>query len=197
MSIRSRLRTWLRGVFHREELDRQISEELQFHLESYAEDLMSSGISREEAMRRARAEFGIEVYGTEALHVLRAEKGYIVIGDETDGTVTPGDVGLDGLVSKKKADFIGKRSLALPENVRPDRLQLVGLEGTDGAQMHPGSHVRLPDSTQPTDGWVTSAGNASLSGTPIALAMLRGGRSRTGTVLIERVIAVRSVILPA
>ncbi len=57
------------------------------------------------------AEFGIEVYGTEALHVLRAEKGFIVIGDETDGTVTPDDVGLDGLVSKKKADFIGKRSL--------------------------------------------------------------------------------------
>ena len=51
------------------------------------------------------AEFGIEAYGTEALHVLRAEKGYIVVGDETDGTVTPFDVGLDGLVSKKKARF--------------------------------------------------------------------------------------------
>ena len=64
-----------------------------------------------DAILAAGAEFGIEAYGTEALHVLRAEKGYIVIGDETDGTVTPDDVGLDGLVSKKKRDFIGKRSL--------------------------------------------------------------------------------------
>lgn len=58
MSIRSRFRTWVRGVFDREELDRQVSDELQFHIESYAEDLMSSGINPEEAMRRARAEFG-------------------------------------------------------------------------------------------------------------------------------------------
>ena len=64
-----------------------------------------------DAILEAGTEFGIEVYGTEALHVLRAEKGFIVIGDETDGTTTPIDVGLDGLVSKKKADFIGKRSL--------------------------------------------------------------------------------------
>lgn len=58
MSIRSRLRTWVRGVFRRAELDRQVSDELQFHIESYAEDLMSSGINPVEAMRRARAEFG-------------------------------------------------------------------------------------------------------------------------------------------
>ena len=64
-----------------------------------------------DAIVAAGAEYGLEPYGTEALHVLRAEKGYIVVGDETDGTVTPIDVGLDGLVSKKKADFIGKRSL--------------------------------------------------------------------------------------
>ena len=64
-----------------------------------------------DAILDAGKELGIEPYGTEALHVLRAEKGFIVIGDETDGTTTPIDVGLDGLVSKKKADFIGKRSL--------------------------------------------------------------------------------------
>jgi predicted permease len=61
MSLRSRLRTWVRGVFHRAELDRQLSDELQFHIESYAEDLMRSGIDSAEAMRRARAEFGSTV----------------------------------------------------------------------------------------------------------------------------------------
>ena len=84
-------------------------------------------------LMRARS-FGIEPYGTEALHVLRAEKGFIVIGDETDGTTTPIDVGLDGLVSKKKADFIGKRSLEQSYLKGPDRKQLVGLltEEPDG-----------------------------------------------------------------
>ncbi len=79
------------------------------------------------AILDAGEEFGIEPYGTEALHVLRAEKGFIVIGDETDGTTTPIDVGLDGLVSKKKADFIGKRSLEQSYLKGPDRKQLVGL----------------------------------------------------------------------
>ena len=75
----------------------------------------------------AGVEFGLEPYGTEALHVLRAEKGFIVVGDETDGTTTPIDVGLEGLVSKKKADFIGKRSLEQSYLKNPNRKQLVGL----------------------------------------------------------------------
>jgi sarcosine oxidase, subunit alpha len=79
------------------------------------------------AIMEAGQEFGIEPYGTEALHVLRAEKGYIVIGDETDGTTTPHDVGLSGLVSKKKADFLGKRSLEQSFLAGPNRKQLVGL----------------------------------------------------------------------
>lgn len=58
MSIHSRFRTWVRGVFRRAELDRQVSDELQFHIESFAEDLIKSGISPEEAMPRTRAEFG-------------------------------------------------------------------------------------------------------------------------------------------
>src|SRR5690606_13151084 len=62
-----------------------------------------------DAVMDAGAEFGVMPYGTEALHVLRAEKGFIMIGDETDGTVIPQDLGLDWAVSKKKADFIGKR----------------------------------------------------------------------------------------
>ena len=71
--------------------------------------------------------YGIVPYGTEAMHVLRAEKGYIIVGQETDGTATPDDVGLGWAIGKTKTDFVGKRSLALPAMSAPDRKQLVGL----------------------------------------------------------------------
>ena len=64
-----------------------------------------------EAIMRGGAKHGITPYGTEAMHVLRAEKGFIIVGQETDGTVTPHDLGMGWIVSKKKPDFIGKRSL--------------------------------------------------------------------------------------
>ena len=70
---------------------------------------------------------GAVAYGTEAMHVLRAEKGYIIVGQETDGTVTPDDVGLGWAVGKTKPDFVGKRSLARPDLVAAGRKQLVGL----------------------------------------------------------------------
>ena len=76
--------------------------------------------------------YGITPYGTETMHVLRAEKGYPIIGQDTDGTVTPQDLGMDWAVSKKKADFIGKRSFARADNLnRADRKQLVGLLPAD------------------------------------------------------------------
>ena len=71
--------------------------------------------------------FGITPYGTETMHVLRAEKGYPIIGQDTDGTVTPQDLGMDWAVSKKKPDFIGKRSFTRAENLNPMRKQFVGL----------------------------------------------------------------------
>ncbi len=70
---------------------------------------------------------GIVPYGTEAMHVLRAEKGYIVVGQETDGTVTPDDLGLCWTIARKKHDFVGKRSLARPDMLRADRRHLVGV----------------------------------------------------------------------
>src|SRR5205814_7480092 len=48
---------------------------------------------------------GITPYGTETMHVLRAERGFIIVGQETDGTVTPHDLGLDGMIGKNKRDF--------------------------------------------------------------------------------------------
>ena len=61
------------------------------------------------------------------MHVLRAEKGYPIIGQDTDGTITPQDLGMSWVVSKGKADFIGKRSYARADNSRPDRKHLVAL----------------------------------------------------------------------
>jgi sarcosine oxidase subunit alpha len=135
----------------------------------------------------AGAEFGIETYGTEALHVLRAEKGFIVIGDETDGTVTPADVGLDGLVSKKKVDFIGKRSLEQSHLKAPNRKQLVGLLTDDPAEVLPdGAHaVRAVKEKPPmeTIGHVTSSYFSPTLSRSIAMALIENGRARTGETL--------------
>ena len=70
------------------------------------------GLALWEALLAAGADLDITPYGTETMHVLRAEKGYPIIGQDTDGTVTPQDLGMAWVVSKEKADFIGKRSFA-------------------------------------------------------------------------------------
>ena len=75
----------------------------------------------------AGKEFGITPYGTETMHVLRAEKGYVIVGQDTDGSVTVDDLGLSWAISKTKQDFIGKRSFTRPDTSRKDRKQLVGL----------------------------------------------------------------------
>jgi sarcosine oxidase subunit alpha len=137
-----------------------------------------------DAILEAGRDFDITAYGTEALHVLRAEKGYIVIGDETDGTVTPQDVGLDGLVSKKKADFIGKRSLEQSFLKRTDRKQLVGLLTEDPKEVLPdGAYaVREVKDKPPMEmiGQVTSTYYSPTLDRSIAMALIQSGRSRMG-----------------
>ncbi|MCA3555324.1 sarcosine oxidase subunit alpha family protein [Aestuariivirga sp.] len=132
----------------------------------------------------AGGEFGLEPYGTEALHVLRAEKGYIVVGDETDGTTTPIDVGLDGLVSKKKADFLGKRSLDQEYLKAPNRKQLVGLLTEDPDDVLPdGAYaVRHVKDKPPMEmiGHVTSSYRSPTLGRSIAMALIENGRARMG-----------------
>jgi sarcosine oxidase subunit alpha len=96
-----------------------------------------------QALMQAGAGFGITPYGTEAMHVLRAEKGYIIVGQDTDGSITPYDLGMGGMVSKTK-DFLGRRSLSRSDTARADRKQLVGLL-TDDPQLV------LPEGTQLTD----------------------------------------------
>ncbi len=138
-----------------------------------------------EALMELGSPQGITPYGTETMHVLRAEKGFIIVGQETDGTVTPEDLGLSGLVSKVKPDFVGKRSLVRPDIVRPDRKQLVGLLTSDpnvvldeGAQI-----VEDPGQAIPMDmlGHVTSSYFSANCGRSIALALIRRGRDAIGT----------------
>ena len=132
----------------------------------------------------AGREFGLEAYGTEALHVLRAEKGYIVVGDETDGTTTPIDVGLDGLVSKKKADFIGKRSLEQPYLKGPERKQLVGLLTEDPNEVLPDGACAVKEvkdkPPMETIGQVTSTYMSPTLQRSIAMALIQNGRQRMG-----------------
>jgi sarcosine oxidase subunit alpha len=130
---------------------------------------------------------GITPYGTEAMHVLRAEKGYIVVGQETDGTATPDDVGLTWAIGKAKNDFVGKRSLARAEMSNPARKQLVGLL-TDEPEivLEEGAQI-VADANQPVPmrmfGHVTSSYASATLGRSIALAMVAGGRSRIGETL--------------
>ncbi|MGH7119607.1 MAG: sarcosine oxidase subunit alpha family protein [Acetobacteraceae bacterium] len=137
-----------------------------------------------EAIIAAGAPDAITPYGTETMHVLRAEKGYIVVGQDTDGTAVPDDVGLGWAIGKAKRDFVGKRSLARPAMQRPGRKQLVGLLTEDphflleeGAQLLDGTRQAAP--TKPL-GHVTSAYHSATLGRTIALAMLADGRNRLG-----------------
>jgi sarcosine oxidase, subunit alpha len=134
-----------------------------------------------EALLHAGAGDGLQALGMDALLLLRLEKGFLHVGTDTDGTTVPADIGWGEVAAKKTRDYVGKRSLSLPENLKTDRLQLVGLMGQKGNSFVVGSHLRSKDSTQATDGWITSAGVTTLTNEPIALAMLRGGRARIGS----------------
>lgn len=136
----------------------------------------------------AGEEHGITPYGTETMHVLRAEKGYPIIGQDTDGTVTPQDLGMSWAVSKKKKDFVGKRSFARTENSNPLRKQFVGLLPLDESTVLPeGSQIvetigggTLPPPPVPMLGHVTSSYMSAELGKPFALALVKGGHARIG-----------------
>ncbi|NUK37680.1 (2Fe-2S)-binding protein, partial [Streptomyces lunaelactis] len=138
-----------------------------------------------EALYAAGSPFGITPYGTETMHVLRAEKGYPIIGQDTDGTVTPQDLGMSWVVSKKKPDFVGKRSHARADTTRDDRKHLVGLLPEDPDSFLPeGTHLIadsvLPEPPVPMLGHVTSSYHSAALGRTFALALIKGGRNRMG-----------------
>ncbi|GGF24813.1 sarcosine oxidase subunit alpha [Aliidongia dinghuensis] len=137
-----------------------------------------------ERLYQAGQAYGITPYGTETMHVLRAEKGYIIVGQDTDGTLTPDDAGLGWAIGKTKPDFVGKRSLARPDMLKPDRKQLVGLLTQDpkvvleeGAQIVLDPHQPLP---MKMVGHVTSAYWSAALGRSIAFAVIEGGRALEG-----------------
>jgi sarcosine oxidase subunit alpha len=135
------------------------------------------------ALMNAGRKYGITPFGTETMHVLRAEKGFIIAGQDSDGTVTPADLGMSWALSKTK-DFIGKRSLARPDSVRADRKQLVGLLTEEPGEVLPegGQIVDVVTSALPMKmvGHVTSSYYSANLGRSIALALIKGGRQRQG-----------------
>ncbi|MGH2635483.1 MAG: glycine cleavage T C-terminal barrel domain-containing protein [Actinomycetota bacterium] len=142
-----------------------------------------------DALVRAGEPLGIAPYGTEAMHVLRAEKGYVIVGQDTDGTVTPQDLGMDWIVNPSKGDFVGRRSLRRPDLVRPDRKQLVGLLPEDpdallpeGAQLVWRDTGRIP---MPMAGHATSSYRSAALGRTIALALVEGGHRRHGATIFS------------
>ena len=142
------------------------------------------GLHLWDSILSAGAEFGIVPYGTEAMHVLRAEKGFIIVGQDTDGTRVPADMGLDSMVSRKKSDFIGRRSLSRTDTARSGRQQFVGLRTDDaevvlpeGAMLAEGEGGELPFRAI---GHVTSSYASVNAGRSIALAMLEDGFARMG-----------------
>ena len=141
-----------------------------------------------DAIVEAGAEFGITPYGTEAMHVLRAEKGFIIVGQDSDTTTTPHDAGMDWAVRRNKPfGFLGDRSLDVSDHRRDDRLQLVGLATTDEATVLPegGQLVDKPEAEPPVpmQGHVTSSYYSARLGRSIALAMVKGGANRLGDTL--------------
>ncbi len=132
-------------------------------------------------------EFGVMPYGTEALHVMRAEKGFIMIGDETDGTVTPQDLGLNWAVSKKKKDFLGKRAQQRNYMIDLSRWRLVGLETLDGSVLPDGAYAVGEGSNangqKNTIGRVTSTYFSPTLRRGIALGLVKNGPERMGDII--------------
>ena len=149
-----------------------------------------------EAVMEAGEEFNITPYGTEAMHVLRAEKGYVIVGQDTDGSVTPVDIGVGRMVSRRK-DFLGKRSLAMENLVRDDRKQLVGLLTEDDQEVLPEGGQIVDDSSAPTPvpmlGHVTSSYYSVNLGRSIALGIVKGGRAREGDLVYVSLADGRSI----
>ncbi|MCF3975031.1 sarcosine oxidase subunit alpha [Paracoccus salsus] len=144
------------------------------------------GLKLWEALMESGRAHDICPYGTETMHVLRAEKGYIIVGQDTDGTVTPQDAGLTWAIGQKKPDFVGKRSLSRPDIVGKGRKQLVGLLTEDGSQLEEGAQIVLdPHQSLPMKmvGHVTSSYASATLGHPIAMAVIEGGHDRMGEVV--------------
>jgi sarcosine oxidase subunit alpha len=140
-----------------------------------------------ERLWQAGQALGVTAYGTETMHVLRAEKGFIIVGQDTDGTVTPQDAGLGWAIGKQKPDFVGKRSLLRPDIVAKGRKQLVGLLTDDPATVLEEGAQIVADAAQAVPmrmiGHVTSSYWSEALGRSVAMALVEGGHDRQGETL--------------
>ena len=140
-----------------------------------------------EKVRAAGAELGIQPYGTEAMHIMRAEKGFVMIGDETDGTVIPQDLNMSWVISKKKTDYLGKRAQERSFMASPDRWQLVGLETLDGSVIPDGAYAVgegvNANGQRNTIGRVTSTYYSPTIKKGIAMGLIVHGPDRMGEVV--------------
>jgi sarcosine oxidase subunit alpha len=147
----------------------------------------NQGLQFWEMLIDAGAEFGAMPYGTECLHIMRAEKGFIMIGDETDGTVIPQDLGLSWAVSKKKDDFLGKRAQQRSFMDNDNRWQLVGLETLDGSVLEDGAYAiasgKNANGQTNTQGRITSTYYSPTLKKGIAMGLVHNGPSRVGEVI--------------
>ncbi len=147
----------------------------------------SMGLAFWEACHKAGAEFGAMPYGTEALHIMRAEKGFIMIGDETDGTVIPQDLNLGWAISKKKEDFLGKRGQERVFLASPERWKLAGFETLDGSVVPDGAYIlaagKNANGQGNTQGRVTSTYHSPTLKRGIAMGLIHGGLNRIGDIV--------------
>ena len=147
----------------------------------------SEGRAFWDALLAAGEEFGVTPYGTEAMHIMRAEKGFIMIGDETDGTVIPQDLNLGWAISKKKDDYLGKRAQERSHMVDPDRWKLVGLETLDGSVIPDGAYAAAEgvnaNGQRNVQGRVTSTYFSPTLGKGIAMGLVKRGPDRMGEVI--------------
>ena len=152
------------------------------------------GMALWSALMNAGSKYWDYPYGTEAMHVLRAEKGFIIVGQDTDGSLNPYDMGMGWIVGEDKDDFIGKRSLTRKDMADPLRKQFVGILTEDPA-------VVLPEGAQlvsaadapaqaflkapvPMQGHVSSSYWSSAAGRSIAMGIVKGGLARKGERLV-------------
>lgn len=146
-----------------------------------------------QALLAAARSLGGGPVGIEALMILRAEKGYLVIGRDTDGMTRPVDLGLTSPPKSKTVEFLGKRALLMEEAQRPDRRHFVGLEPIDGGGLLPvGAHgVDLTGASPRSIGYVTSSHDSPNLGRPIALALIERGLSRIGEDIVVQHMGMR------
>lgn len=138
-----------------------------------------------EQVMAAGKPYNITPYGTETMHILRAEKGFIIVGQDTDGSVTPQDLNMGWITGKQKTySFIGRRSWAREDTSRSDRKQLVGLRCTEPSKVIPEGAQAVDNPNHPIPmpmvGHVTSSYHSASLGYSIAMGMIKNGLNREG-----------------